>query len=276
VAAFHLAGRPAAPARPSIPGVHGPSPRVREPGGAAVPAGAGFLWRERRDAAAVPAAGGDHGRVAGPHSGLPGGGRERRAPGRCPAARTSPPPCSTTSTYAGRTSQPEPAATTASSGSASTTTLTGSQHKSTAIPLIQSPETQGTKKTQITSANCVTIRIRGIHPAGQIPCSVGQVACPVAPCSCRDAGGGAPITPQGAIDGTLKCEPPECYHGNHLRDSTIIGRWPGLRGGSNRRFATDGHGRGQATVSRSARCPVWECAGQPTMAPRSVLQAAGQ
>lgn len=29
------------------------------------------------------------------------------------------------------------------------------------------------------SANCATTRIRGIYPAGQIPCSVGQVACSV-------------------------------------------------------------------------------------------------
>jgi hypothetical protein len=36
--------------------------------------------------------------------------------------------------------------------------------------------------------------------------------------------GGAPAAPQGAIDGTLKCELSGCYHGIHLRDSAIVGR----------------------------------------------------
>ena len=65
VAALHLADGAAAPARLAVPGVHGPSSRVREPGGAAVPARAGLRGRrDRRGVAAVPAAGRDHSRVA--------------------------------------------------------------------------------------------------------------------------------------------------------------------------------------------------------------------
>ena len=40
------------------------------------------------------------------------------------------------------------------------------------------------------------------------------------------------MAPKGAFDSTLKCHPPGCYHGSHLRGSAIIGRWPGLRGGT--------------------------------------------
>jgi hypothetical protein len=51
------------------------------------------------------------------------------------------------------------------------------------------------------------------------------------PRSHRIAGAGAPALPRGAIDGTLKCYPPGCYDGSHLRGSASSGRWPGLRGG---------------------------------------------